>query len=685
MLRLTRLVVVASALLFARTAAASMPCHLRQIEMSPPTNATNVTAPVVVSMSPATEFPNPQVLVRDGAGKQVSVPTALTVGPSGTTAVDLTAFPAPGWYSIHVRASHRQHESSRASMLPSTSGPEEFIGEVLVGRSEPAISQLWWCAGRLTVTYSEPVVFAHDPAADLEVSSASGDVLPCRNVFNGPDGGLNTGFVQRAQLQCDGGAVASVRVLSPPSSEAGVAAVFPPPGQPWDTTGWVGDGMTNFGTAPMCQIWQPSVRLQTHQNLRPADLAPSYAKCDAANSACGCTTGSGSAWGVVLVALGLFHRRRRRLWVLTAVLLGSACGSHGCGKTHGHVHFESTAPTGALVAPDGYRASTALAGLVGPTQLRFDTAGRLYILEGSPAAPKSLRIYDRELHLARALPVATPDESTGLLVIGAGETVFVASRGRIDRLDRPDVSGVAFTPWVSGLPNGLHANNGLALGPDGLVYFTVGSTCDSCQEADARSATIMRADPREAHPTPEIFARGLRNAFDLAFTTRGELLATDNGQECDGHGKAPGEAPDGCIENADRLVLVTRGADFGWPSAFLGKGHAVQGVLAELPAHSGITGFSVRPAGDGGGEEALITAWGSQQGGVERGRRVARVQLNRDASGALVAAQPVAFLGPEGLQHPIDVTTGPDGAILLLDFGGVLVRLERTTASGDAG
>jgi glucose/arabinose dehydrogenase len=315
-------------------------------------------------------------------------------------------------------------------------------------------------------------------------------------------------------------------------------------------------------------------------------------------------------------------------------------------------------------------------GLVGPTQLQFDTRGRLFVLEGSPAAPRSLRVFDRELRPELTLPLGVGDESTGLLVLGAGETVFVATRGRVDRLTGFDRSmPSAPEPWIDGLPNGLHTNNGLALGPDGLVYFGVGSTCDFCEQSDPRSAAILRADPREARPTPDVFARGVRNPYDLAFTPRGELVATDNSSECDGHGSPRGgELPDCRPDSPDRFVVAREHADLGWPDAYRGRGRPVDGVLSELPAHGGATGFCLESRADAG-LAAYVTLWGSQHGGSERGRRVMRVELERGADGGLHAGPATPWLGPEGIGHPIDVTPGPDGALYVLDFDGRVLRL----------
>ena len=328
---------------------------------------------------------------------------------------------------------------------------------------------------------------------------------------------------------------------------------------------------------------------------------------------------------------------------------------------------------GPLAPLAGFEAHVVVQGLIQPTQLQFDSRGRLFILEGAPDALKAVRLFSSDFVQGGTFVIDTPGESTGLFVFGAGERVLVASRSRIDVMVAAPGGGYDNpTPWLTGLPSGPeHTNNGLALGPDGFIYFGAGSSCDVCDEPNPIAATILRAPALASAPVAEVFARGLRNAYDVAFTSDGELLATDNGPECC-VGKVPGCSGPG----ADRLVQVAPGAALGWPDAYRGKA-SLPAPLVPLPVHGGATGFAVAHAP--GCDDALyLTLWGSEYG-VERGRRVLRARLTQDLAGKWIAGEAEDVLGPGGLAHPIDVTQGADGALYVLDYGGSVVRLASLT------
>ena len=91
---------------------------------------------------------------------------------------------------------------------------------------------------------------------------------------------------------------------------------------------------------------------------------------------------------------------------------------------------------------------------------------------------------------------------------------------------------------------------------NGLVYLSVGSSCDVCRENSPERASILlfNADGTERR----VFARGLRNAIGLDIhPITGELWATNNG-----HTEAVDSLPPEWID------IVRDGGFYGWPFAY---------------------------------------------------------------------------------------------------------------------
>ena len=99
-----------------------------------------------------------------------------------------------------------------------------------------------------------------------------------------------------------------------------------------------------------------------------------------------------------------------------------------------------------------------------------------------------------------------------------------------------------------------HNMHGLATGPDGKIYFTIGDKALNVRTPDGRQlnypycGSCLRCNPDGSDL--EVFASGLRNPQEIAFDKFGNLFAVDN------DGDFPTER--------ERLVYITEGSDSGW-------------------------------------------------------------------------------------------------------------------------
>ena len=107
---------------------------------------------------------------------------------------------------------------------------------------------------------------------------------------------------------------------------------------------------------------------------------------------------------------------------------------------------------------------------------------------------------------------------------------------------------------------GQHPNRTIAFGPDGLLYVSVGSTCNDCEENNPENATLLRMRPDGSRR--EIVASGLRNTIGFAWQPgTGTLYGLDNGVDTFGDNEQPEE-----------LNRIEVGKKYGWPY-ILGDGH----------------------------------------------------------------------------------------------------------------
>jgi glucose/arabinose dehydrogenase len=138
----------------------------------------------------------------------------------------------------------------------------------------------------------------------------------------------------------------------------------------------------------------------------------------------------------------------------------------------------------------------------------------------------------------------------GLLYIYADRFVYTAKIRPDGTLEKPRAI-------ISDLPDsGQHTARTVAFGPDGMMYLSVGSTCNNCPESNPENATIVRAMPDGTGRN--VYARGLRHTIGFGWSpvTR-QLWGFDQGSDWRGDEQPPEE-----------LNQIKQNAHYGWPFCY---------------------------------------------------------------------------------------------------------------------
>ncbi len=110
---------------------------------------------------------------------------------------------------------------------------------------------------------------------------------------------------------------------------------------------------------------------------------------------------------------------------------------------------------------------------------------------------------------------------------------------------------------IDDLPDaGQHPNRTMAFGPDGMLYLTIGSTCNACAETNPEAASLLQVEADGSART--VFASGLRNTIGFGFHPEtGELWGMDHGTDWRGDDSPPEE-----------LNRLEEGLNYGWPYCY---------------------------------------------------------------------------------------------------------------------
>lgn len=264
------------------------------------------------------------------------------------------------------------------------------------------------------------------------------------------------------------------------------------------------------------------------------------------------------------------------------------------------------------------------------------------------------------------------------------QELYVANLGQNGTITKPQ-------QLINDLPDGgQHPNRTIAFGPDGMLYISVGSSCNACDESNEEHATMLRAQPDGSQRT--IFAQGLRNTIPFGWHPQTkEFWGLDHGTDWRGNTIPPEE-----------LNQLRQGQHYGWPFCWGDRRPDVylsadpQGATKEqfcqktqapaltYTAHSAPLAMVFYTASQFPAQyrnDAFVTMRGSWNRNPPVGYKVVRVRYQ---NGKPVAFEDfvTGFLNQQKqtqFGRPVGIAIAPDGALLFTDdTNGVIYRVAYT-------
>jgi glucose/arabinose dehydrogenase len=314
-----------------------------------------------------------------------------------------------------------------------------------------------------------------------------------------------------------------------------------------------------------------------------------------------------------------------------------------------------------LILPAGYTSTVFAEGLSNPRFMAISPDGVLFVAERGADRVVALPDTDRNGSADEVVEVGVGYGAAHDIEFTDDGTLLVAGEEALHAVTLEGLREVGRRTLVDGLPAGGHATKTVEVLGDGRILLSIGSSCDVCDEEDARRATVQEVVDGELRP----FMVGLRNAVGLWVDgDSGRPWASNMGRDRLGDDRPP-----------ETVYELFGGADAGWPRCHAGTlpdpdfgnaPDACDGVAmpaVTLPAHTAPLALVEWR------DHLVIALHGSWNSSTKVGYKLVWLAWNDEPAGP-VEDLATGFL-PDGAQdasgRPAGLAVGLDGALYVSD------------------
>lgn len=336
----------------------------------------------------------------------------------------------------------------------------------------------------------------------------------------------------------------------------------------------------------------------------------------------------------------------------------------------------SCAQAQTLEVPEGFAIEELASGLSGVRTLKIGPDGQLYAVQSDEG-----RVVRLDPATGGGVTSVVGDLNRPYGLAFHEGWMYVGERNQIVRFRGPAYE--TYEVVVPDLPTGGgHWTREIVFGADGMLYVSVGSSCNVCEEADPRRAAVTRYRSDGSDET--IVAEGLRNAAGLAVHPgSGAIWASQNERDMLGD-----DLP------VEEINILSDGDHFGWPYCYgdripnpeyEDRASVCAGTTSPalgIQAHSAPLGMVFYTADQFPEEyrgDLFVALHGSWNRSERTGYKLIRVRVEDDRPASYEDFATGWLSGQRVAGRPVYPVVAPDGSLLLSDDGeGRIYRIRWT-------